>query len=120
MNGDGRMDLLEKDGWWEQPASLEGDPIWTFHKVRMGSGGSQMYAYDVNGDGLDDLIIGLLDTKTLFQGGAYVLYRKNESTVPSSRYLVEMQPSEGLFVRGQAWSYAGYSVSGAGESFTCF
>lgn len=56
VNGDGRLDLLEKDGWWEQPASLVGDPIWTFHPFPFGVGGSQMYAYDVNGDGLNDVI----------------------------------------------------------------
>ena len=59
VNGDGRMDLLEKDGWWEQPASLAGDPVWQFHKFSFtpGShGGAQMYAYDVNGDGLNDII----------------------------------------------------------------
>jgi hypothetical protein len=59
VNGDGRMDLLEKDGWWEQPASLEGDPVWAFHQVKMGTGGAQMYAYDVNGDGLNDIITSL-------------------------------------------------------------
>ena len=59
VNGDGRYDLLEKDGWWEQPASLAGDPVWAFHKAPMGSGGSQMFAYDVNGDGLNDVITAL-------------------------------------------------------------
>ena len=59
VNGDRRMDLLEKNGWWEQPASLAGDPLWTFHKQPLGSGGSQMYAYDVNGDGLNDIITAL-------------------------------------------------------------
>ncbi len=59
VNGDTRMDLLEKNGWWEQPASLAGDPLWTFHEQPMGSGGSQMYAYDVNGDGLNDIITAL-------------------------------------------------------------
>ena len=60
VNGDGKMDLLEKDGWWEQPASLSGDPLWTFHKFQFTPvGGSQMYAYDVNGDGLNDVITGI-------------------------------------------------------------
>jgi VCBS repeat protein/FG-GAP repeat protein len=59
VNGDRRMDLLEKNGWWEQPLSLAGDPVWTFHKQPFGSGGSQMYAYDVNGDGLNDIITAL-------------------------------------------------------------
>ena len=59
VNGDGRPDLLEKDGWWEQPASLAGDPVWTFHQQSFGTGGAQMYAYDVNGDGLNDVITSL-------------------------------------------------------------
>lgn len=60
VNGDGRADLLEKDGWWEQPASLEGDPEWKQHPFRFaGAGGAQMFAYDVNGDGLNDVITSL-------------------------------------------------------------
>ena len=60
VNGDGKMDIMEKDGWWEQPQSLEGDPVWKQHKVPFAAaGGSQMYAYDVNGDGLNDVITSL-------------------------------------------------------------
>ena len=60
VNGDGRKDILEKDGWWEQPASLAGDPIWNFHPFQFSAaGGSQMYTYDVNGDGLPDVITAL-------------------------------------------------------------
>jgi hypothetical protein len=56
VNGDGKMDILEAGGWWEQPKSLDGDPEWTMHKTPFGKGGAQMYAYDVNGDGLNDVI----------------------------------------------------------------
>lgn len=60
VNGDGRMDLLEKDGWYEQPASLAGDPEWVHHDFAFaGPGGAQMYAYDVNGDGRNDVITSL-------------------------------------------------------------
>src|SRR2546430_2526776 len=59
VNGDGKMDLLEKDGWWEHPGSLAGDPVWKCHKFAFNPnshGGAQMYAYDVNGDGLNDVV----------------------------------------------------------------
>jgi hypothetical protein len=56
INGDGRADILEKDGWWEQPPSLNGDPIWKKHPASFGEGGAQMYALDVNGDGRADVI----------------------------------------------------------------
>ena len=55
VNGDGRPDILCKDGWWEAPA----DPAqeeWTFHKANFGPDCSQMYVYDVNGDGRADVI----------------------------------------------------------------
>lgn len=59
VNGDGRPDILEKDGWWEQPAKLDGDPEWKQHKVQFaptGPGCAQTFAYDVDGDGLSDVI----------------------------------------------------------------
>ena len=59
VDGDGRPDLLEKNGWWQQPPSLDGDPEWRFHAAPMGSGGAQMHVYDVNGDGRNDVITSL-------------------------------------------------------------
>jgi hypothetical protein len=61
VNGDGRTDILDMDGWWEQPASLAGDPEWKRHPVAFapGSGSSQMHVYDVNGDGRNDVITAL-------------------------------------------------------------
>ena len=56
VNGDRRPDFLEANGWWEQPADLTGDPVWKFHAQAFGSGGAQMYAYDVNGDNLADIV----------------------------------------------------------------
>jgi hypothetical protein len=55
VNGDGRADLLEAQGWWEQPVKHV-EEGWKFHKVRFGNGGAQMYAYDVDGDKDADII----------------------------------------------------------------
>ena len=57
VNSDGRLDLLTAVGWFEQPADLSGSPHWQHHPAEFGTrGGAQMYAYDVNGDGLNDII----------------------------------------------------------------
>lgn len=70
VNGDGRMDILHSSGWWEQPASGTAG-LWKFHPVpewgggawttmeRPFAGGAQMFVYDVNGDGLPDVITSL-------------------------------------------------------------
>jgi hypothetical protein len=59
VNGDGRLDLILNDGWWEQPADK--NALWIQHPFVFSKekGGAQMYAYDVNGDGLPDIITAL-------------------------------------------------------------
>lgn len=57
VNGDGRADILEKNGWWEQTAELSKPGFWMQHPFKFTSaGGAQMYAYDVDGDGDQDVI----------------------------------------------------------------
>jgi hypothetical protein len=56
INGDGRVDIIEKDAWWEQPASLANDPVWIKHPFPFAPAAAQMLVYDVNGDGLNDVI----------------------------------------------------------------
>lgn len=60
VNGDGRLDFLEKNGWWEQPESLAGGPLWKHHPVQFSAaGGSHMYAHDFDGDGDNDIVTAL-------------------------------------------------------------
>lgn len=60
VNGDGRLDLLEKNGWWEQPEKLDGDPVWKKHPFEFAkAGGAHMFAEDLNGDGRPDVITSL-------------------------------------------------------------
>lgn len=56
INGDGRIDLLDKDAWWEQPASRNTDNPWKRHPFPFAKAAAQMLVYDVNGDRLNDVI----------------------------------------------------------------
>lgn len=65
INGDKRMDIVTTWGWWEQPATKT-DASWPHHPYAFGRrgtqggpGGSDMYVYDVNGDGLNDIVTSL-------------------------------------------------------------
>jgi len=64
VNRDGRPDVLNGYGWFEQPAkSVEGP--WIYHPAAFGRwtrsspGGAEMAVYDVNGDGLNDVVTSL-------------------------------------------------------------
>jgi len=95
VNGDSRLDLLEKDGWWEQPASLAGDPEWKFHPGPFGLGGSQMHAYDVNGDGLNDIITAL--TAHAFGLAWFEQYREGGEIKFREHILVNKEPRENRY-----------------------
>ncbi|HJT77663.1 MAG TPA: VCBS repeat-containing protein [Gemmataceae bacterium] len=55
LNGDGRLDVICTGGWWEQPAKDDGKP-WKFHPADLGPDCADMFAYDMNGDGLADVL----------------------------------------------------------------
>ena len=59
INGDGRLDVVFKDGWFEQPASLAGSPAWRLHRTVFAPAAAQMHVYDVNGDGRADIVTSL-------------------------------------------------------------
>nr|WKN34817.1 FG-GAP-like repeat-containing protein [Tunicatimonas sp. TK19036] len=67
INGDGRIDILNAYGWWEQPAELNHETLWEYHPVALGRyghrargiGGTIMAVYDANGDGLMDVVTNL-------------------------------------------------------------
>jgi len=56
INGDGKVDFLESGAWWEQPAAAKAGEPWIRHPFKFAEAGAQMYVYDVDGDGLNDVI----------------------------------------------------------------
>src|SRR5207245_281686 len=71
VNGDGRLDIVDPFGWWEQPAAginsaaSADSGLWAYHPAAFGRyergmmGGSIMAVYDVNSDGLADIVTSL-------------------------------------------------------------
>lgn len=85
VNGDGRNDVLEQDGWWEQPATLDGDPTWVHHPVDFGEGGAQMYTYDFDGDGDHDVVTSL---KAHEWGLAWFEHMPGDDDITFTRHLI--------------------------------
>ncbi len=56
INGDGRIDLVERQGWWEQPAVPKPGVPWNSIPSSSPKPAAQMFVYDVDGDGLADVI----------------------------------------------------------------
>lgn len=56
INGDGRQDIFMSMGWWENPGTDGGGSPWKHHPAELGDEPMQMYTYDVDGDGLNDVI----------------------------------------------------------------
>lgn len=90
VNGDGRIDILHSDGWWEQPASVEGEPVWEYHPYPFNLGPNQIKQdvyrgprdplrvaclYDVSADGIPSFV-------TIFGGSQMYVEDVNGDGLP--------------------------------------
>lgn len=86
VNGDGKMDLLEARRWWENTSVVQASglpnaaetaaPHWTQHNFAAGvGGGAQMFAYDFDGNGTNDVFTSLAAHR---YGVAVFLQTKNK------------------------------------------
>lgn len=55
VDGDGRNDVLVKEGWWEAPKDRT-KRNWKFHPAKLGPDCANILVYDVDGDGDSDII----------------------------------------------------------------
>ncbi|MGK7901280.1 MAG: beta strand repeat-containing protein [Hormoscilla sp.] len=81
------------------------------------SGSSVSGAGDINGDGIDDLIIGapLAGSNDIFSGSSYVVFGSDEG-FSASINLDELNGSNGFAIDGaNAYNFSGSAVSGAGD-----
>lgn len=109
VDNDGDLDLLEQNGWWQNPAGATpaephsdsqstqksgGDDRtqhWQFVPVAFSSGGSQMYAVDLDGDGKNEVVTGLAA-----HGYGLVYYRSTDNRGQSwERVTIMGEPKEG-------------------------
>jgi hypothetical protein len=58
ISGDGLLDVLVGEGWYEQPAKDPWTTPWTFHRDWQLHSSLPMIVKDLDGDGLNDLIYG--------------------------------------------------------------
>lgn len=59
VNGDKRADIVVASGWYEQPANINTMEPWAFHPFDFALATTEMGVYDVNGDGLTDVVASL-------------------------------------------------------------
>jgi len=85
VNGDGHMDLLEARRWWECPTEngkRKTDTPFLQHNFAAGvGGGAQMFAYDFDGNGTNDVFTSLQAHR---YGVAVYLQNKTENGKPNT------------------------------------
>lgn len=102
-------------------ASLDGSNGFVLNGVTRfdRSGGSVSGAGDINGDGVDDLVIGASGaepsgSRSGSSGAAYVVFGR-EQGFPASFELSSLDGSNGFVLKGRPFETLGTSVTGAGD-----
>jgi hypothetical protein len=91
VNGDGRGDFILSNGWLEAPVDRK-NGTWKFHEdFNLGSASIPVLVQDVNGDGLNDLIVGQahdygLDWYEQQKDGETITFKKHPIDPYQSQY----------------------------------
>ncbi|MDR8390115.1 VCBS repeat-containing protein [Aliifodinibius sp. S!AR15-10] len=88
IDGDGLEDIMKKEGWWKNPGKDQLNSQWEYHEVDFGAdqqGGAQMYAYDVDSDGLNDVVSSL---NAHYWGLAWFRQTRNEDEITFEQNII--------------------------------
>ena len=105
----------------DQGFAIEGGPLTGIDtdsrgEVNILSGASVSGAGDVNGDGLDDVIIGAYYYNNDNTGASYVVFGKTDNDIVELSDIANENDNIGFIIKGvDAGDRSGYSVSGAGD-----
>jgi len=134
VNGDGLDDILmgarrndqsgpdagktylifgKKDGWQNDTAVEDADASFIGENEYDKSGGAVAGIGDVNGDGLDDFIIGAdeADVGETYSGIVYLFFGRSSGWSKD----VVLSESDASFIGAQAFEHAGSSLAGVGD-----
>jgi VCBS repeat protein/FG-GAP repeat protein len=110
INGDRRKDILSPQGWWEAPSPSAAAGEWTFHAAPLGQDCAQMYAYDFDGDGDNDVLSTAAHRTGLWwheqlPGGKWATHQIDDSITQTHALMLADINSDGLpdFVTGKRW-----------------
>lgn len=60
VNGDGRLDILTPNGWFEAPTNPKSSEVWAWHPDwKLPATGIQILGRDLDGDGVMDVVYGM-------------------------------------------------------------
>ena len=110
INGNGRIDILEKTGWWEQPDDPRATP-WKFHPFPFAVNAAHMLVFDVDGDGLNDVVTAL--ECHLYGFAWYRQVRRDGEITFEQRVLIPREPAEDFFPKvSQLHAFVAVDING--------
>ena len=92
--GNGRNDIVEREGWWEHPADPKTSP-WKYHKFPFADAAAHLLVFDVDGDGLNDVVTAL--HCHLYGFAWYKQVRKDGEITFEKKVLIPRNPDEDFF-----------------------